>query len=354
MPAIWKRGEHQYCVRVRRKGINKSKTFETHEQARKWGTMLEAKIDGNQYQELSLAQETTLRSALEWYQETVIPRTPKSEATKRSVAQYWLNHELAEYSLTGLSTKDLAEWRSKLLDEAAAPKKRKPECSAQTVVHRLNLISHLYNTIEHEWDMEGLRNPVTRGLKPRLKNARKRRLPRNSDEEIKILKACDEVEGHPWLGTCVRLALETGIRRDELFKLEWSDVDLRDPHPSIFLAETKSSKPRTIPIWKTSVELLKTYNEKSDRDDVKLFSAGCVDTITRQFAKAVKRAGSDDLTFHDLRHEATSRLFEETNMRDLEIMAVTGHQSSEMLKRYAHLRTKKFSQFERRINRVTD
>jgi integrase len=48
-----------------------------------------------------------------------------------------------------------------------------------------------------------------------------------------------------------------------------------------------------------------------------------------------------DLTIHDLRHEATSRLFENPNLKDLEIMAIVGHSSLQTTKRYAHLRTKR-------------
>lgn len=54
---------------------------------------------------------------------------------------------------------------------------------------------------------------------------------------------------------------------------------------------------------------------------------------------ARKKAKLDDLRFHDLRHEATSRFFELTDLDVMEIKAVTGHKTLQMLARYTHLRT---------------
>jgi Phage integrase family len=61
--------------------------------------------------------------------------------------------------------------------------------------------------------------------------------------------------------------------------------------------------------------------------------------IGHAFRAVVKEAEFPDLRWHDLRHEAISRLFENTDLRDNEIMAITGHLSTEMLKRYSHLRS---------------
>jgi len=49
--------------------------------------------------------------------------------------------------------------------------------------------------------------------------------------------------------------------------------------------------------------------------------------------------GIDDLRFHDFRHEATSRFFERTDLDVMEIKAITGHKTLQMLARYTHLRT---------------
>ena len=61
------------------------------------------------------------------------------------------------------------------------------------------------------------------------------------------------------------------------------------------------------------------------------------DSISQAFERVYKAAGVADLTFHDLRHEATSRLFEK-GLNPMQVAAITGHKISQMLKRYTHLR----------------
>ena len=69
------------------------------------------------------------------------------------------------------------------------------------------------------------------------------------------------------------------------------------------------------------------------------------DSISQAFervcrlASSGKAAGIEGLTFRDLRHEATSRLFEK-GLNPMEVAAITGHKTLQMLKRYTHLRAK--------------
>ena len=60
-----------------------------------------------------------------------------------------------------------------------------------------------------------------------------------------------------------------------------------------------------------------------------------IETFERWFEKAVVDAGITNLRFHDLRHEATSRLFE-AGLSTVEVMSITGHTTTEMVERYSH------------------
>ena len=59
--------------------------------------------------------------------------------------------------------------------------------------------------------------------------------------------------------------------------------------------------------------------------------------LTVAFAKLRRRVGLENLHFHDLRHEATSRLFEK-GLNPVEVATITGHKDTRMLMRYTHLR----------------
>lgn len=60
--------------------------------------------------------------------------------------------------------------------------------------------------------------------------------------------------------------------------------------------------------------------------------------VSQRFARRFKEAGVVGLRFHDLRHCATSRIYERTQLTDLEVASITGHSDPRMLKRYANLR----------------
>ena len=67
-----------------------------------------------------------------------------------------------------------------------------------------------------------------------------------------------------------------------------------------------------------------------------LDEAKATEAIKRAFMRACDRAGLVDFHFHDLRHEATSRLFEK-GLNPMEVASITGHKTLQMLKRYTHL-----------------
>jgi integrase len=66
-------------------------------------------------------------------------------------------------------------------------------------------------------------------------------------------------------------------------------------------------------------------------------------TLYHAFMYACQRAKIKDFTFHDLRHEALSRLAERGDFSVLEMAAVSGHKTLQMLKRYTHLQAEKLS-----------
>ena len=59
--------------------------------------------------------------------------------------------------------------------------------------------------------------------------------------------------------------------------------------------------------------------------------------VKRSYMRAIRRAGIQDLRFHDLRHEATTRLFEK-GLNIMEVASITGHKDLRMLRRYTHLK----------------
>lgn len=138
------------------------------------------------------------------------------------------------------------------------------------------------------------------------------------------------------------MALESAMRMREMFTLDRKQIDLK--RATIFLEKTKNGAKRQVPITTVLAGHLKGYSADyqgrlfpwwdGQPKELERVTA----RLSRQYARLFDAAGCGDLTFHDLRHEATSRLYERTTMTDLQIASITGHKSLSMLKRYANLR----------------
>lgn len=153
------------------------------------------------------------------------------------------------------------------------------------------------------------------------------------------------------------LALETAMRMGEIFTLTLDQVDLKQR--TAFLIKTKNGNKRQVPLSTVAIAKIEQYvtvvatqsggmeGFKFEGDRLLPFWDGIEtararkavsDRLSQKFSRIFSNAGCDDLNFHDLRHEATSRFFERTTMSEFEIMKITGHSSTRMLKRYANLR----------------
>jgi integrase len=150
-------------------------------------------------------------------------------------------------------------------------------------------------------------------------------------EEKRLLAACSGAR-NPYLLSVVRLALETAMRQGELVALRWENVDLtrRIAH----LPDTKNGEARTVPLSSTSVEVLRALPRRLHGQ---VFPGLTTEAVKRAFARATRRAGIEDLHFHDLRHEATTRFFE-LGLNIMEVATITGHKDLRMLRRYTHLK----------------
>jgi integrase len=151
-------------------------------------------------------------------------------------------------------------------------------------------------------------------------------------EEARLLAACD-LGRNRWLKPLIILALETAMRRGELVGLLWEHVDLekRVAH----LPQTKNGDSRDVPLSQRATATLATLAQ--DRGDRKLVLPLSGNATRLAWEHLRVRAECDGLHFHDLRHEAVSRLFER-GLNVVEVAAISGHRELKMLQRYTHLR----------------
>lgn len=141
-----------------------------------------------------------------------------------------------------------------------------------------------------------------------IADERKRERILSKDEEQKLLRACE----HPrrkHLRAIIICALDTGMRRGEILKLKWSDVDLISGLITVRAFNTKTMKERTVSITsRFTQELNKLWDTSSKTSDDLVF--GISNNVKRSFTAVRNEVGLNDLRFHDLRHSLATRLDE--------------------------------------------
>jgi integrase len=120
------------------------------------------------------------------------------------------------------------------------------------------------------------------------------------------------------------------MRRSELLSIRWENIDL--DRRSIYLDKTKNGLSRTVPLSPRALQVLQRVQQATTGPVFSLVAS----SVTQAFQRAVERAGLEHVRFHDLRHEATSRLFER-GLNVIEVARITGHVTLSMLDRYTHL-----------------
>lgn len=317
MATVRKRGNLQWEARIRKRGYpTTSKTFETKADAEAWARLIESEMDRGIFVSRTEAENTTLNEALERYKQEYVLQLAHPQPVLYRVTPLQ-KRPLASRFLASIRGKDIAEFIKERESEGAA---------ANTIRLDLATLSRVFEIASKDWGMESLYNPVRKVNKPKLPGGRTRRL--EGDEEAKLLNACSSSFRY-----IVRFALETAMRREEISTLTWENVNLE--RRSAYLPKTKNGEERTVPLSPSAINIL---NELQPQTKGKVFQMA-TQSITQAMIKACQKAEIEDLHFHDLRHEAISRLFENTDLDVMEIKAITGHRTLQMLARYTHLRT---------------
>lgn len=317
MAAIRKKGERQWHVQIRKRGYPaQTKTFTNKSDAERWATIIESEMERGVFVSRTEAEATLIKDVLSRFETEVLP-TKRSEQSDKSRIKT-LAEAFGAYRLASLTSTQIAKFRDERLKVVGA----------QSVIHEINLLNRVLKTASMDWGIAlpgGL--PTTQVRKPAKPRGRDRRV---SESEInQILHVTKSIE----LSTIIILAVETGMRRNEMASLAWDQINL--DRQTAHLPMTKTDVPRTVPLSTTAIAALKKMPPKTEGRVFKLQA----ESMSQAFERACEphRANIVGVRFHDLRHEATSRLFEK-GLNVMEVAAITGHKTLEMLKRYTHLR----------------
>lgn len=275
-----------------------------------------------------MTTDMTVREAFGRYR-TQISILKKGYAQEKYRIEQICRSFLGDMVTRQVTSVDIATYRDQRLEQINPRTMRK--LAASTVRLEMSLLSNFFDIGRIEWGICD-ENPVANVRKPKCPPGRDRRLtPR---EERLILRYC---HGHinPDIYSIVVLALETAMRQGEILNLQWEHLNLKSR--IAHLPETKNGTKRDVPLSVKARDALIRLGVKNKGKVFRYTAEGLKSTWRFMLIKL----GIQDLHFHDLRHEAISRLFELGSLDMMEVAAISGHKSLAMLKRYTHLKAQR-------------
>lgn len=316
MATIRKKGDYQWHVQVRKKGHpTQTRTFTIKTDAERWAKETEVAIERGLFFDRSKAEKTTIRELIEHYRRDVMP-TLGGKHIKPALNA--LDRVFGDYALSTITSELISKYRDTRLKTVAE----------STTKKEINLLSKIIDLAGKEWGIPVAVNPCANVKRPTEPRGRTRRLEGN--EEELLLRECRL--SSPELEAIAVIGIETAARLGELLKLDWRHVNL--DKRTAQLLDTKNGDDRGIPLSSRAVAALKSLPRHIGGKVFYRWAAS--DSFNKTWTRACMRAGIEDLRFHDLRHEACSRLADKFHMHEL--MKITGHKTAAMLARYYHPR----------------
>ena len=288
------------------------------------------------------SERMTFEAAMKRYLSDVTPtKRPLTQNAERNRAGSLVAF-FGKYSLAAITTELIAQYRDARLagEDRMKDGKAQPR-AANTVRLDLALLGHLFTVAVKEWGLGLPYNPVLNLRRPSPGPGRNRRL--SEEEESRLFAAVDK-HSNPMLSWIVRIAIETGMRSSEIATLRRSQVELE--RRIVRLIETKNTLPRTVPLSMAATESFRLALSNPvcpDGTDLIFYGEPGRDGKRRPYnfnkvwVDIKAGVGVTDFKFHDLRHEAVSRLVE-SGLSDQEVASISGHRSMQMLMKYTHLR----------------
>jgi integrase len=269
-----------------------------------------------------------------------------AEKNKWTVERLWKKYKASRPNLKGLKTdenrfekhiksafgkkepKDILPLDIKRIENRLLKKK-----SRGTVKNVLELLRRIINF--------GVKNRLCQGIDfkiqmPEVHNEKTEDL--TSDEIARLLKAIGE-DTHPQAGSMMLMALYTGMRRGELFKLKWSDIDFNRGFISI--RDPKGGPDQKIPLNDAARKILENHPKHKKSPYIFPGRGGRLRTDINKAVSEIKtKAGlpKDFRALHGLRHVYASMLASSGEVDLYTLQKLLTHKSAAMTQRYAHLR----------------
>lgn len=323
----------RWRVQIRKRGSSYCKTFSTKAQAERWARDMQHELENNAAPKphLVTGKRFTVSQMISEYRRMREKARPISDDSTEHYTLKKLDAVLGHCDAEKLTPDDLVGYceTRKDSERSVGPYTLNMDISKLGTVMRY---TSAFLRIDLP-DVVAKARPLLSHLKLIGGGGKRERRP-TEDELHNILVTLEDDYGQLY-ADAVRFAVATAMRRGEIVKLLWSDID--NEKRLILVRDRKDPREKAgndqwIPLLDPAWDLLQVM----DRKDERIFPVH-EQTLSKYFKAACEKNNIVDLHFHDLRHEGTSRLFEEGYSIE-QVALVTGHKSWNMLKRYVQLK----------------
>lgn len=318
MASFRKRGL-TWTAEVRRKGVSISATFSTKAEAQAWAAKTEVEIIAGKRGDVP---NKTFGQLLEKYRDEVSP-SKKGERWERLRIGVFQRDEIASVMLSNLDERAVSEWRDRRLKTV----------SSATVRREWNLLSNACSVAVKEWKWLTV-NPMANVRKPKDAPPRDRIATQDEIEKLAYALSYDKDTAPQSVisrvGAAMLFAIETAMRAGEICNLKWADIQIERKFLKVTGGKTTAAM-REVPLSTEAIRVLKQLEQVKSEDDDRAFQLAA-SQIDSHFRKAKARTGIDDITFHDMRHTAVTRLAKKIDI--LPLAKMIGHRDLKMLMVY--------------------
>jgi integrase len=350
MAAIEKRtdqnGKITYRVKTRLKGYpTQSASFDRLTDAKKWASATESAIREGRHFKTTEAKKHTFADAIDRYSSDVLPiRFNSTEQRNRRPMLEWWRAKVGHCVMADLSTATFAQARDSLAKEGRKGRPLSPATINKYFVVAKDILKRCVN--EWHWlEQSPLRDG--RVELPELPRGIVRFL--DDDELARLTTACKE-SPNPLLYPAFVLAISTGMRQSETMNLYWREPEnppteiawgvVNLSESCIILHETKNGDRRRVPLTNLALAELQKLGKVRRLDTPLVFPSPTHPNkpieLKKAWLNALNRAEVNNFRWHDLRH-CTASYLAMGGASMVDIAAVLGHRTLDMVKRYAHL-----------------
>jgi integrase len=331
MPTLSQLPSGRWRVQVRRAGLYRAATFATKREARDWATSVEAQASHIAASGFApVPKGATLADLIDKYTELHRKEAGRTKAATLAM----LKRELGKVKLSSLNAVVLRDFIDRRIAAGAG---------GVTIAGDLSFLSAVLKWGKHARQLDlpdKLALEARESLKHRGLDTRSKEREREpTDDELKRLYAYWRANARQKIDmpTICQFALATGMRQDEICRLQVEDVD--PERKTVIIRDRKDPQKKlgndqTVPLLPDAWAIVQPLIDA--RKDGSIFGVHAA-SVSTAFTRACQALGIVDLHFHDLRHRATAQFFR-MGLDIPRVALLTGHKTWTMLRRYTDIK----------------